>query len=96
MKRIVSIVLAGLLCVSSSLVFACPLVDAGTKILTSPLKIYTNVTEETPKGKVPVLGFVGGLFKGIVEMGGDIVTGVYDIVVSPAKICKKSSCCMTK
>lgn len=96
MRSALSIVLAVLFCVNGTVAMACPAIDGGKKILMSPVNVYNAVVEETPKSKFPPVSFVGGLLKGVAEMGRDIVVGICDIVVSPAMICKKSSCCMTK
>ena len=92
MKSILSVVLAVLICFSTSIVFACSVVDAGAKILKSPSHIYTSIVEETPKSKVFMLSFVGGALKGIFYMGKDVATGLYNLIVSPAKMSRKSCC----
>ncbi len=92
MKRILSILLVGLLVLSSTMVFACPVFKGGEKILKSPLNIVQSVREETPKAKFAPFGLVGGFLKGVAYMGKDLVSGLYDIVASPFTMCKKSCC----
>jgi hypothetical protein len=92
MKRIVSMLIALAVVISSVPSFADPVakMQGGFKdVLMSPMQISDNVKAETTNAKFLPFALVGGLLKGTFYMAKQIVTGTLDVVTSPIDMMHK-------